>query len=413
MGTRDDFETQIARWQKRAALRLELVQKALAVSPAIVLSDRSHESRPPMRQLVIVSYDTYPNPAGPIRISEFGVDGPYGHHNAKTMTAAAEEISRMPWKKIAVAYDPDVIAWTSTPEFARGIKVAALIQADNTLRYEVGKRHGYGNDYDEAAALTRRAHAMFEDDPDGAVKMLEDRIKALALNDNPAMKKNPDWVTTSIAINYDLLEKKVPPAWLPHLDNVRPGPRGTVQAEIHELGCGGYGCVLPTLDEKMVLKVTTDTTEAEFASQLASDLVAPVCVRYHLVIRLAARFRGEPIHLLWRDAADRVGKLEEDLGRAMKDVVNEQHRLAQLAYDALFRKKPIHQTSEAVNAWADYLDRLSRDKATKKPIADLFAGMHKVFMQQKILFGDVHSGNVAKVGDRWVIIDPGNIAVVD
>lgn len=416
---RDDFEEHIARWEKRARLRRDLVDKALAVSPAMILSSPATDHLRPFRQLVIVSRDTHPDPSGPIRISEFLPDGPWGHRNVKDMDAAADEIGKMLWKKLTVAYDPDVIAWTSTPEFTRGVHVAALMQADNAIRYRMSKLprtvHIRGFDRDEFDELmrseSRRAHDMFERDPEGAVKILESWLKEIP-TENP-MRSNPEWVNNIIAINYDVLEKNVMPSMLPRLDDVRPGPRGAIMAELHELGCGGYGCVLPTLDKGIVLKVTTDTTEAEFASEHANDLVAPICVRYHLVMRLAAKYKGNRVFLLWRDAADEVGTLRHALGDRAYDKIQQQHWLAQVAYDALYKGKAPKVVAAAIDDWLEYLAAAGVDPTVPEPLRTFFLGMHDVYMKQHVLFGDVHAENIALVKGKWVIIDPGNVAVVD
>lgn len=407
----ETFEEEVAYYERRRADRIARVEASLRISPGMILTTH-REGREPWLELVIVSRDTHPDPSGPVRATSFLVDGPWGHENAKTTRDIAIRIAEKSWDEITPASDADVIAWTSTPAFHRGTLVAALIQAGNALRF---RARGAGA-HETAAALEQKAHAMFDRDPEGAVKLLEAALAKVGEpipNPSRAFVPNPAWVTSALAVSYDLIEAQVPSAWLPRFSDVRPGPRSHVLADLAELGCGGYGCVLPTHDAKVVLKVTTDTTEAEFATTLANELVAPVCVHYHLVVRLAARHRGEPIQLLWRDAADRVGKVAEDLGETMERRVNEQKEYAAEAYDAIYKGQAEAVVALRISTWLDYLDRMSRASSTKKPIADLFAGMHKVFMRQRILFGDVHAGNLGLVGGRWIIIDPGNIAVVD
>lgn len=48
------------------------------------------------------------------------------------------------------------------------------------------------------------------------------------------------------------------PAWVP----LHTTSRGKVKVE--ELGCGHYGCVMPTDDPEVVCKITSDATEAVF-----------------------------------------------------------------------------------------------------------------------------------------------------
>jgi streptomycin 6-kinase len=39
-------------------------------------------------------------------------------------------------------------------------------------------------------------------------------------------------------------------------------------------------------------------------------------------------------------------------------------------------------------------------------------GLEKVWDEQHIFFGDIHTGNVGMVDGQWVITDPGHVAVV-
>ena len=233
---------------------------------------------------------------------------------------------------------------------------------------------------------------------------------------NPApYEPNPPWITRLIGDYWSELEGKVPAEWLPKLDHVHADKRGKqVRGEVTELGCGGYGCVLPTGDPKVVLKITTDVTEADFAAKHSEQLVAEICVHYYLVLSLDTHHDERPVFMLWRQEAKHPGGAGKVLGPQADALIDQQQYLGDQAFRALAYHVSIAETEEAIAQWLAFLEHEAR--ATKgtplQPIGELFAGMAKVYRQQRILFGDVHAGNVGLVGNRWVIIDPGNISVV-
>jgi len=240
------------------------------------------------------------------------------------------------------------------------------------------------------------------------VNQIRGEIEKRRHTNGSAMKDNPPWLTKAVAGSFEDLEGKVKPAWLPRLEDVKPA-RGGLAGKLHELGCGAYGCVLPTLDPKVVLKATTDVTEAQFAETLARDLVVPVTVAYHQVTSLPAKRNGRRIYLLWREEAKDVGGLKS---RAAVDAINIQHELAQAAFDLIFSDPKSDKLPGALAAWRDSLQQM----AEIRELAYLGNGMLEVYDSQHIFFGDIHPGNVGRcMRDgklEWVITDPGHVAVV-
>jgi len=267
---------------------------------------------------------------------------------------------------------------------------------------------------------------------------------------------NPAWVTDILAESWEVLNDTVPPAWRPRLDDIRATSADRISGSVHEYGCGHYGCVYPTYDPEVVMKVTTDETEAEFAADLAATLVRPICVIYRQVVALAARHKKRAVHLLWRESATHVGDLEKVLGGLAVDYLHAQHAAAQFAYAALgghvtstwlekhreswqgsanatfgfvdlvdvndvfeqlavVKMERVHDMARtALSLWVSSVDKMARQ--TKIPqLRRLADGMLEVYTQQHIFFGDVHSGNVGLVaradGGHWVITDPGHVAV--
>lgn len=223
---------------------------------------------------------------------------------------------------------------------------------------------------------------------------------------------NPAWVTKIIAKHYNELEGTVPLQWLPKLTKTS-AKGGKFVASMKEYGCGAYGCVLPTHDPNIVLKLTTDDTEAEFANDLAGKLAVPVVVKYHRTEELPDKYKGREAYLLWRDSADRVGDILNVVDERGGDpeqafrYIQAQHKAAQKAYDRLYDGKPaLKQIAKWENA--------AREMGQMVPeLGELAEGMITNLRENKVFMGDVHMGNLGLVNGRWVVIDPGHIAVLE
>lgn len=124
------------------------------------------------------------------------------------------------------------------------------------------------------------------------------------------------WVDQTISNVRDaLVAKGVDLAWLPR---ELPASRAPRPGSVEEFGCGAYGCVMPTNQAGLVLKITSDTSEAWFA-QIAHELAQKEgwpkgIVHYRRVIGLADQsLDNQPLFLLWRSEAFEVGKLSKTL----------------------------------------------------------------------------------------------------
>ncbi len=221
-------------------------------------------------------------------------------------------------------------------------------------------------------------------------------------------RRNPAWSTRAIAQSYDFLEEQVAPAWLPKLRNASGKGAVKMDVELHEYGCGAYGCVLETLDPK----VTTDQTEAEFAAEL-SHLTEAV-VRYLKVIRLPNEREGRTVFLVWRESAEHVGELEKVLGKPARRLVDAQHEAAQAVYDFGERGDVTSKKfDQAVENWRTHTNAM----ATVGPLEFLSAGLLRLMWDHGVFLGDIHAGNLGMVtrGGRstWVVTDPGHTLVVN
>jgi len=411
-------------WKKAQARDLEDIEAAFRVSPAIRGMQGSQA------RMAIKSGELSDTQRGPLRVTFFGEDGPHGHDTMKDDRGIAERVRESMSPPFVPMTDEDVMAWTTTEAFERGSKLTAFVQAENTLRWfasKAGRSTWAQKEIDRANDLgTRDQTVNARNKPydgeamDAAIDVLHAAIGELPVP-NPRRKafvRNPPWVTSTLAKHYEILDDQVPSVWLPQLAAVT-SKRNRVIADLVEYGCGAYGCVLATNDPKVVLKVTTDDTEAEFAAQLASELVAPICVDYRMVVRLSGHHQGRRIHLLWREAAEHVGGLRAELGDTADQEVGDQHRSAQEAYDAVMRELEPQVIRQKIGVWLAACERMARSSVAE--IRPLGRGLVEVYAEQHVLFGDIHGGNLGLVrqsdggrsSDAWVITDPGNVAVIN
>jgi hypothetical protein len=235
-------------------------------------------------------------------------------------------------------------------------------------------------------------------------------IKWQTPKDNPcacedAPRQNPAWVTKHLADSWVTLEQEVPTQWMPKLDRtLAKGKR--LSAEIPEYGCGAYGCVMPTNDPKIVLKLTTDDTEAQFAARLAKKLPVPIVTTYELVYHLpSAKRQGRDVYLLWRESAEHVGEVDKVVGSHAEDAIAEQHQAAQKAFERLSHREPAERE---LATWVKAVKKMGK----VKELAWLANGLLAAYEQTGIFFGDIHGGNLGLARGQWVITDPGHVAVV-
>jgi len=224
-----------------------------------------------------------------------------------------------------------------------------------------------------------------------------------------------------IARSFEMLEDgRIPPRWLPRITNVRH-TGDMLTGHVPEYGCGAYGCVFPTLDPNVVLKVTEDDTEAEFAGNWSARIAKPITVIYHDVLAIDPSFTKYPTYLMWREAAAHVGDLQTMVaqGDLAYRLVDRQHEAAQRAYTMI--SDPTADTTteditEALDLWMATCESMAAQHDVPE-LQEVGAGMLEVYRENKVFFGDIHIGNLGLVTrsgvDHWVITDPGHVAVID
>ena len=239
--------------------------------------------------------------------------------------------------------------------------------------------------------------------------------------------------------------------------------------EFEELGCGHYGCVIPTRRDDIVFKLTSDPTEGEFI-QLAQPLGWPEgIVRYDALIALTFTYRRRPVFALWREAAYNVGKLHPGYNYDRRDwkIRKRFEFIANLDrfkdHAARFRDQ-LKRSKDPSALWAETKeleqwawDNVGVDDAEGKlpsvgygrrsyryieahrsaqraalslracaiiatsmehtELSDSVGAAFSFYLENGFLLADVHAGNVgqAKREDDWmpwVITDPGHVVVL-
>lgn len=272
--------------------------------------------------------------------------------------------------------------------------------------------------------------------------------------------ENPTvWATEILARNWERISKHVEADWMPVFDTVT-SKGAEIIAEVKEYGCGIYGCVMATIDQDVVFKITSDVSEVEFIEKvipMLGDEPPPGIVEYVAQpLRLEGTYRGGPVFGVWREEAYDVGELNTVLhGSALElieRVISLQQKAGTAAYvvlekcddretvykDALGLRSEMLANFDTIDSgmspWVKWQRNYKEEPATHLAMAmalhercnEFLAGNEHVgvvartlldCLEHGVLIADVHPGNIGRVdrGDGrslWVITDPGNVGVL-
>lgn len=127
---------------------------------------------------------------------------------------------------------------------------------------------------------------------------------------------NPPWHNRLIKKYWKELEKVQGSSSMPKMrrkPTMAARRKGTKPKEYMDmLGCGHYGCVWSTEKEDVVIKITTDPTEAAFIAvylKIVKEQNYPIegVVEYYDIVQLPETYRKRPVFVLWRQEAASVG----------------------------------------------------------------------------------------------------------
>ena len=256
----------------------------------------------------------------------------------------------------------------------------------------------------------------------------------------------------------------------PRLEAIAPADAMPVPGEagFEEYGCGHYGCALPTEAPNIVLKLTTDESEARLVSFLRSPFArnnvrTEGIVEYYDVVRVeGASYRRRPLYAIWREEAISVGapiqqRLSVYSGEDWPKLVIDFKELASILQwyikpgKADWKKRldkvlALREWASRVAEWGDlhrgnewnYKTRYGSwhnnpyrsawalqqcewiaQNMSETPDVYLIGETLDDLLEVGILLADVHINNVGQVvradydDPVWVITDPGHALVLD
>ena len=123
------------------------------------------------------------------------------------------------------------------------------------------------------------------------------------------------WVDTSFKAVWERISHEVPASWMPQWIKTTIPQRPVI---LREFACGDYGCVLPTSEPGLVVKLTSDISEAHFV-QMSMELETSDAmksemglVEYRKIFKLEGQtYRRRPLFVLWRSEAFDIGLLSD------------------------------------------------------------------------------------------------------
>lgn len=208
-----------------------------------------------------------------------------------------------------------------------------------------------------------------------------------------------------------------------------------LSADEPEYGCGKFGCVFPTTNPKVVLKLTTDRGEAAFAQYAATNGQPPLgIVKYYKVVRIGKIYCGETytghmvkrrpsrkdsglplvegdtVYAIWREAADNVGNTKnyKILDEYAWSVSPYYHKIAPNVTKTLKNLCRGKKYKSLIYQGLEILSSMVED-----PTNEEVARAILYYLERGLWIRDVSSNNVGEVirkGKKTVVItDPGAV----
>jgi hypothetical protein len=272
------------------------------------------------------------------------------------------------------------------------------------------------------------------------------------------------WVEKIFAKHWDAIEERFGENYMPKREwSLRKGAR----PRIEEYGCGRYGCVVPTVMDDVVCKVTSDASEAALVvaylelGQEHAESIPDGIVNYYDVCQLPETRYRRPVYLLLREEARNIGAMvseqsaieeygdeyadEElyDADRSLHHVGWAASMLRQTVVSSKNKRQLLDRFYDPANAERirQWVERAGAGKAVSRPtgamkmgiaMVDIFAALEimksvvlteavaeafQFFIDEGILLADVHAMNLGEPmpGERgWkktklIITDPGHM----
>lgn len=249
------------------------------------------------------------------------------------------------------------------------------------------------------------------------------------------------WVDRTIRKAWERIASVAP-------DGALPVPLPGKTTEFRDFGSGHYGCVMPTTEEGVVLKLTTDVSEANFVSLLVNDpefrhFDLSGLVHYYDIIKLKGlTHKRRPIFAIWREEAYSVGFAAGYPGPRWQREMMRFKDLTHIVQVYLRPGKPgFEKRREKVLRLADWAARFRGEDMpswVKNPEKSAIAieqlhyfsiglsntqGIYHVgetlyeLLSADVILADVHLNNIGKVRrddyEMVVITDPGHMVLLN
>ncbi len=308
-----------------------------------------------------------------------------------------------------------------------------------------------------------------------------------------SIQNNPPWSDKILIKNWAAIERRVGAKWMPvalkeHRDlasakrylaeimqvsGLDPAVKSQVESNIkllekkkkglgfEEYGCGHYGCVMPTREKGIVIKITTDPSEAAFVaaylSMRPSERPAGI-VPYHKIFAIRTESHAKrPVFVLWRDEAQAVGAIsgwiassarefEKDYykksfrkvetyiqnclfaGRDIRKMVIKRPdaaaymtRALDLIHDVWEYPSPVNLKGERKLAWFLNQFKQNADRMQEEPMGNYVGQALSESFDAGLLLADVHLNNIGmpagpladEIGMTPIITDPGHAIALD
>lgn len=122
----------------------------------------------------------------------------------------------------------------------------------------------------------------------------------------PSPRPNPPWSNDILTSQWDQILAAGGPEWMPKHTKART----RIKAE--EFGTGHYGVVMPTMTPGVVMKLTSDKTEADFVSWVLREKFGkdrPGLIPYLKIAQIhGVKKSNREVFVLWRAEAEKVGE---------------------------------------------------------------------------------------------------------
>jgi len=250
------------------------------------------------------------------------------------------------------------------------------------------------------------------------------------------------WVDRAFLAFWDRVKAAAPRAsWVPRLEEGKT-------PSVVEFGCGVYGCAVPTHDPNVLVKMTSDPSEAAFAV-IAMKLGSwpPGIVRYYAAYNVPnVTYKKRPVAILWRDEATDVGNVVKNAKHDPQQAALVKSLVAYLQLAGSLRElilaaakrhpeEPwrLIREAEGMRAWAaeafeelyeagrivNYsggekiagilrLLALIEDEMRDDPFQHSLGEALSFYRRHGIVLADVNLANIGRRGREIVITDPGH-----